>query len=271
MTIEIPIHSRDGKQTGTMSIDPATLGGEVNPALLKQAFVMYHANHRQGSARTKGKSSVEGSTRKLYRQKGTGNARMGQVRTPIRRGGGVTFAKKRTSADFRQEMPVKMRRKANRNALLAKLVDGEVKVVESLDFDAPKTRAASDMLKALGVDRSCVLACKPGNLNLRLAARTIDDVTLANAEQLTCWELLNSRFLVIAKQDLQEWLDGPSSKTDKSASRQAKTEQKQRPVSGNRERRKQRREADRAARAGKPDKRAAAKAAASAAAGKEGA
>ena len=88
-----------------------SLGGEVRPALLKQAFVMFHANTRQGSARTKSRGMVEGSTRKLYKQKALGNARMGAARTVIRKGGGVA-AKTRTREDFRQTMPKKMRQLA---------------------------------------------------------------------------------------------------------------------------------------------------------------
>src|ERR1043165_4524127 len=94
--IDLPIYNKTGKQIDTLAIDEAQLGNEVRPALLKQAYVMFHANRRQGSARTKNRSRVEGSTRKIYKQKGTGNARMGTVRTNLRKGGGVTFAKLRT-------------------------------------------------------------------------------------------------------------------------------------------------------------------------------
>ena len=91
--MDVPVYNMQGAEVGSFTIDEASLGGTVNHALLKQAFVRYHANRRQGSARTKNRSLVEGSTRKLYRQKGTGRARMGMARTPTRRGGGVTFAK----------------------------------------------------------------------------------------------------------------------------------------------------------------------------------
>ncbi|MDP7574957.1 MAG: 50S ribosomal protein L4, partial [Phycisphaerales bacterium] len=84
--IDLPILDKSGKQVDTLAIDEAALGNEVRPDLLKQAYVMYHANRRQGSARTKSRGMVEGSTRKLYRQKGTGNARVGNARTVIRKG-----------------------------------------------------------------------------------------------------------------------------------------------------------------------------------------
>ena len=118
--IEIPVHNAKGKQVDSLQIDERLLGGELRPVLLKQAYVHFHANRRQGSAATRNRSQVEGSTRKLYRQKGTGNARRGPSGTNIMRGGGHAFAKKAKS--WRQQMPKKMRRLANRNALLAKAV-----------------------------------------------------------------------------------------------------------------------------------------------------
>ena len=92
--IDVPVYSSEGKQVGTVSLDESRFGDEVRPALLKQAVVMYQANRRQGTVGTKSRGMVKGSTRKLYRQKGTGNARVGSVRNPIRRGGGHAFAKR---------------------------------------------------------------------------------------------------------------------------------------------------------------------------------
>ena len=221
--MEIPVMDKAGQEVGTLSVDEQALGGVVNPALIKQAFVMYHANLRQGSARTRGRGRVEGSTKKLFRQKGTGNARMGPKRTPIRKGGGHAFEKNKPREAYRQSMPVKMRRKANRNALLAKLVDNEVKVVDDLSFGSAKTRPFAEMIEKLGVDRSCVVAVRPDNVNARLSARNLEGVSLCSSEQLTVWELMNHRYVVISRSDLEAWLSGPSSKTDKSASRVKKS------------------------------------------------
>ena len=206
--IELPIYNQTGKQVDTLAIDEAQLGSEVRPALLKQAYVMFHANRRQGSARTKNRSRVEGSTRKLYKQKHTGNARAGTVRTPIRKGGGVTFAKVRTHEDFRQDMPRKMRRLANRNALLAKLVDNEVKCIDSLSFDAPKTSEFRAVLDAVGVNRTCLVALAAANHNGVLSARNLESVTTIRADQLNAFELLNHRFLVVDKASLVAFIDG---------------------------------------------------------------
>lgn len=215
--MEVPVLNMQGKQVGTFSIDEQSLGGEVNPSLIKQAYVRYHANRRQGSARTKSRSGIEGSTRKIYRQKGTGNARAGTVRSPIRKGGGVAFAKTRTREDFRLDMPVKMRRKANRNALLAKLLDNEVRIVDAITFSEPKTRAFKDLLDACKIDRSCLVAIPHDNENARKSASNLEGVTTVPVDQLTCFEMLNHRYMVITRGDLEAWLSGSSSKMDKNA------------------------------------------------------
>jgi large subunit ribosomal protein L4 len=206
--IELPILDMHGKKIDVLKIDEGTLGGEVRPALLKQAYVTVHGNQRQGSARTKGRGSVHGSTRKLYKQKGTGNSRVGNARVNSRKGGGVTFEKTRTREDFRTQLTRKMRRLANRNALLAKLVDGEVKCFSQLSFDKPQTSAFAGVLKACGVDRSCLVALCGKNENARLSARNIANVTVTRIEQLNAFDLLNHRYMVVDQASLKSFLDG---------------------------------------------------------------
>ncbi len=206
--IEVPIYNQAGKQVDTLAIDEAQLGSEVRPVLLKQAYVMFHANRRQGSARTKSRGMVEGSTKKLYRQKGTGNARVGPKRTVVRKGGGVAFAKTKTHEEYRKDMPKKMRRLANRNALLAKLVDQEVKVIDQLDFKAPRTRDMKAVLDAVGIDRSCLMAIDPENRNAALSARNLENVDTIRVDQLNAFDLLNHRYLVVDKAGLQAFIDG---------------------------------------------------------------
>ncbi len=205
--IELPVYNREGVQVDTYKLDEQTLGGEVRFALLKQAYVMQHANRRQGSARTKGRGEVVGSTRKLYKQKGTGRARMGNARTNIRKGGGVTFSKNRRREDFRQSMPKKMRRLANRNALLAKAVDQEIKVIDDLTFDRPKTSTFRSLLNAVGVNRTCLVAYDCENRNAALAVRNLEYTDTIRWDQLNAFELLNHRFLVISKSDLDAFVD----------------------------------------------------------------
>jgi large subunit ribosomal protein L4 len=110
-----------------------------------------------------------------------------------------------------------MRRKANRNALLAKLVDNEVKIIDSMSFDQPRTKAVEGMLEAIKIDRSCLMAIAPDNMNARMSARNVAGLSVCPPSQLTVYEMLNHRYLIIAKDDLDAWLNGASSKTDKSA------------------------------------------------------
>jgi len=215
--MDVPVLNKQGVEVGKLAIDEGTLGTVVQPALIKQAYVRYHANTRQGSSRTKNRTAVEGSTKKMYKQKGTGNARHGDRKVNLMKGGGHAHSKKRTREDYRLEMPKKMRRKANRNALLAKLIDNEVKIIDDLSFSAPKTRELLNFLEAIKIDATALLAVAPEAENTRLAARNLDKVSLCRSDQLNCFQMLNHRYLVISKADLQAWLAGPSSQTGKAA------------------------------------------------------
>ncbi|MFM9170467.1 MAG: 50S ribosomal protein L4, partial [Phycisphaerales bacterium] len=148
------------------------------------------------------------ATRKLYKQKGTGNARVGASRVPNRKGGGVTFAKTRTREDFRTSLTKKMRRLANRNALLAKLVDNEVKCFDTLAFGEPSTKAFAGILGKAGIDRTCLVAVAADNRNAMLSARNIDGVDVRRIEQLNAFDLLNHRYLVVDRASLASFLDG---------------------------------------------------------------
>ncbi len=218
--MNVPVYNIAGQTVGSFSIDEKALGGEIIPNLIKQAYVRYHGNLRQGSSRTKNRHQVEGSTKKIYKQKGTGSARHGDRKANLFKGGGHGHSKKKTREDFRLDMPKKMRRKANRNALLAKLVDNQVRIVDQLEFAEPKTRAFSDFLTAVKVDGTVLVALSgdEGKIrNTRLSARNVDGVTLCRADQMTCFNMLNHRFLVVGKPELEAWLKGPTSQTGKDA------------------------------------------------------
>src|SRR6476619_1482938 len=161
--IEVPVYNQTGEKVSTIQVDPAKLGGEVQTNLLKQALVMYHANQRQGTVRTKARGEVAGSTRKMFRQKGTGNARTGGIRNPIKKGGG--HAKQKRPKSWRQAMPQKARRLARNSALLMKFQANDVRVVDAINVDAPKTKTVAAMYKALGIDRSCLFALAQRNEN----------------------------------------------------------------------------------------------------------
>ncbi|HYF15269.1 MAG TPA: 50S ribosomal protein L4 [Phycisphaerales bacterium] len=219
--MEVPVYNIQGQQVASISIDEKSLGGDVNPALVKQAYVRYHTHTRQGSSKTKNRHEVEGSTRKLYKQKGTGNARHGDRKANLFKGGGHGHSKKRVREDWRLDMPKKMRRKANRNALLAKLVDSEVRVIDGwAGIKEPRTAAFRDFLGALKVDNTALVALPMDFEKARVAmlsARNIDEVELARVDQMNAFNLLNNRYLVIAREDLEAWLKGPTSQTGKEA------------------------------------------------------
>jgi large subunit ribosomal protein L4 len=198
--IDVPIYNQSGDKLETIQLDEAKFGGEINRPLLKQAMVMYHANQRQGTVRTLARGEVEGSTRKIYRQKGTGNARMGTVRQPVRVGGG--HAKQKRPKDWRLSMPKKARRAATRSALLAKFQSGDVRVVDAINLDAPKTKEVAGIYKKLGIDRSCLLAVNGRNEVLEKSARNIDRTTLTTVKQLNVWDLLRNRTLLLTRDGL---------------------------------------------------------------------
>ncbi len=144
-------------------------------------------------------------------------ARHGDKKVPQFRGGGHAHHKQREAADYRKDMPKKMRRKANLNALLAKLIDNEVRVVDSMKMAEPKTKAFAEFLGALKVDRSALVALGMDNDAVRKSARNVESVQLVPANQLNAFDLLNNRYLVIAKSDLEAFLAGPWSQTTKEA------------------------------------------------------
>lgn len=202
--IEVPVYNLDGQKIDTMQVDEQKLGGEVNKALLKQAIVMYHANLRQGTARTQGRGEVAGSTRKMFKQKGTGNARTGGIRNPVKKGGG--HAKQTLPTDFRQEMPVKARRLARGNALLAKIQSEQVRVVDKLTLTETKTSQVVKIFKALGINRSCCLATSEHDPVVYRSARNIQRCTVTTVRQLNAWDILQSRVLLVSKDGLEKLL-----------------------------------------------------------------
>jgi len=204
--IEVPVFNQSGQEIEKLQVDEEALGGTVNNALLKQAIVMYHANQRQGTVRTQARGEVAGSTRKLFKQKGTGNARTGGIRNPIKVGGG--HAKQKRPKDWRQAMPKKARRAARNSAILAKLQSKDVRVVDDFKLAEPKTKLVAKFFKALGIDRSVLVAIEGRNESLERSARNIDRTTLTTVAQLNAWEILKNRTLLLTKSGLQSILKG---------------------------------------------------------------
>jgi large subunit ribosomal protein L4 len=195
--IKLPVYNRDGKEVESLKVDESILGGRVRYALLKQAIVMYHANKRVGTAATKNRSLVEGSTRKLYAQKHTGNARAGTVRTAKRRGGGVTFAK--VARDFGKQMPKKQRLLARASALLAKLLSNNVVVVDQLKFEKPKTKDFATVLGNLKIDRSCLVVINNYDEMLWKSARNMTRISVLLAAESNAGDICSHTKLLFTK------------------------------------------------------------------------
>ncbi len=196
--IDLAVYNRSGKEVESLKVPESVFGDSIRYALLKQAIVMYHANKRVGTASTRSRGMVAGSTRKLFRQKGTGNARVGNIRTGKRVGGGVTFAK--NVRDFSQKMPKKQRRLATSSAILAKLLDASVVVVDELDFDVPKTRDFKVVLGNLNINRSCLVVSGQVNKNLYKSARNIPRVSVLPLCELNAGDICNHGKLLFTKE-----------------------------------------------------------------------
>lgn len=196
--ITLPIHNRAGQQVGTYEFDESELAKSINRQLLHDVVVMYETNLRVGTVQTKNRGDVKGSKKKMYRQKGTGRARMGNKRTPIRRGGGHTFGKR--PVDWTYRLPRKAVALATRMALLSKFVDQQVKIVDDLKLDAPKTKEVVGLLKALGLaDSSCLLSIEKHDPTVWKSARNIPTLAVSPAPELNAYQLLRKKNLVLTK------------------------------------------------------------------------
>ena len=196
--ISLPVYDKSGKEVGSLKVAEAAFGGRVRYALLKQAIVMYNANKRVGTAATKGRGQIEGSTRKIYAQKHTGNARAGTIRTAKRVGGGVTFAK--TARDFSQAMPKKQRKLARDSAILSKLLSNNVVVVDQLAFEKPKTKDFANILGNLKIERSCLVIIGEHNDTLWRSARNIPKVSVLLAAESNAWDICRHTKLLFTKE-----------------------------------------------------------------------
>ncbi len=193
--LEVPVYNTDGKKIETLKVDEAIFGGEVNVDLVKQAVVAYHANKRQGSAKTKSRAEISATTKKMYRQKGTGNARHGAKNVNLLRGGGNTFAKR--PHDFGKKLPRKMRKAALASAILAKLLGNDLCVVDGLKFDTPQTKAMSTLMDKLEINRTCLLAMGQRDNNIYLSSRNIADLTVRITAELNAYDVATRQKMIV--------------------------------------------------------------------------
>ena len=225
---EVPVYDRLGQQVGTVAVDAADFGGKISTRLMHEAVMMYEANRRQGTHSTLRRGEVAGSTKKLFRQKGTGNARAGTKRTNKRRGGGTSKGPK--PRDYSYSLPKQALKAATRMALLAKIRDNQTVIVDDFGLTEIKTKAVAGFLKALNFrdvlkvttqpaearsptakpkkkPKKAHLTCLIGTEKLDevvyKSARNLDGVRVLPATDLNAWEILRPKKLVLTKAALE--------------------------------------------------------------------
>lgn len=198
--VDLAVYNIQGQEVESLKIDKEALGGSVRYPLLKQAIVMYHANKRVGTAANKDRSMVAGSDKKLFRQKGTGNARVGNIRTGKRVGGGVIFAK--SMRDFGKQMPKKQKKLARDSAILAKLLSNNIVVVDELSFEKPRTRDFVSILNNLKIDRSCLVTINSADENIYKSVKNIAKVAILPVSDLNAGEICSYKKMLFTKEAL---------------------------------------------------------------------
>jgi len=207
----LTIYDSSGNQVGTYSIDADEIAPRINKQLLHDAVVMYQANERQGCAKSKSRGEVSSSGKKMYRQKGTGNARAGHRRSGVRRGGGHIFAKQ--PRDFGHRLPKKAVRLATRMAIASKIQDDEIVVIDKLAFDQPATKDMAATLKALGLGKTTTLVTvAEHDVNIYKSARNIADVSVSPVNGLNALSVLRPDKLLVTKDALDAIKAGAQSK-----------------------------------------------------------
>ena len=195
--MQVPVHNLTGEVTKNIDISDDVFAVPFNQAVVHQAMVRQQANARQGTADTKTRSEVSGSSIKLFRQKGTGFARAGSRRSPLRRGGGIVFGPHPRS--YRQAMPKKMRRLALRCVLSAKAGDRELVVLEQLELGEPKTKEMIRILAALEVDSSALIVTAEPEDNVIKSARNLQGIKTLPASLLNVVDILSHKMLLMTE------------------------------------------------------------------------
>lgn len=201
--MELAIYTQEGKDTGRKAVlNDEVFAIEPNEHVLYLAVKQYLANQRQGTHKSKERSEVSGSTRKLHKQKGGGGSRIGDINSPVLVGGGRVFGPR--PRDYRFKLNAKMKDLARRSALSAKAADGRIIVVEDIKIDAPKTKEFVKIAKALNIEGKKVLVLNAGiDRNVTLSARNVPGVNILRAGDVNTYALLNNNVIIITESSLE--------------------------------------------------------------------
>jgi len=190
----VPVYTLNGEVVDQVELSQAIFDLPFNGAVVHQAMARQLANRRHGTVSTKTRGEVKGSTRKLYRQKHTGRARRGDIKSPLLRGGGVVFGPKPRT--YRQSMPRKMRKLALKCLLSAKVREGNIRLVQELDFKEPKTKDMINVLSSLGIDSSTLILTAQSTPNVVKSAANLPEVKVLPAALVNVLDLLSYKMLV---------------------------------------------------------------------------
>lgn len=205
--VSLVIYNASGAEVGKYDIDPAVIAPKISKQLLHDACVMYQANARMGTHKTKSRAEVAGHKKKLFRQKGTGNARMGHKHTNVRTGGGHGHAIR--PRDYSYRMPKKAMRAATRMAIASKIVDNELVVIDELKFDKPTTKVMAGILKALKIDgKTALVATADRCANVYKSGRNIEGVLVSPVADLNALTVIRPHRVLITKEALDRVRDG---------------------------------------------------------------
>ncbi len=198
----VALFKQDGTQNGEVTLNDAIFGIEPNESVVYDAIIMQRASLRQGTHAVKNRSAVSGGGRKPWRQKGTGRARQGSIRSPQWRGGGTVFGP--TPRSYSYKLPRKVRRLAIKSVLSQKVLDNKFVVVEGLSFDAPKTKEFKEVLANLSVDSKVLVVLEGGNDFAALSARNLPNVTVVESDNVSVLDVVAADKLLITQAALTQ-------------------------------------------------------------------
>lgn len=198
----VALFKQDGTQNGEIELNEAIFGIEPNESVVYDAIIMQRASLRQGTHAVKNRSAVRGGGRKPWRQKGTGRARQGSIRSPQWRGGGVVFGP--TPRSYSYKLPKKVRRLAIKSVLSEKVAENKLVVVEGLAFDAPKTKEFKQVLENLSVDTKVLVVLEGGNDFAALSGRNLPNVSIVESNNVSVLDVVAADKLLVTKTALTQ-------------------------------------------------------------------
>ncbi|MCH4056447.1 50S ribosomal protein L4 [Lapidilactobacillus gannanensis] len=193
----VTLYKQDGTENGTVALNDAIFGIEPNDNVIFDAVIMQRASLRQGTHAVKNRSAVRGGGRKPWRQKGTGRARQGSIRSPQWRGGGIVFGP--TPRSYAYKLPRKVRRLAIKSVLSQKVIDGDLIVVDGLNFDQPKTQEFAKVLAGLNVATKALVVLEADNDMAALSARNLANVTVVESDGINVLDIVNNQKLILTQ------------------------------------------------------------------------